>query len=150
MISSVRIRNLPQKQLTLMRCKKKWKLIPMFKKFFIAALLAATCSMAHAEHDPLTPAQMAGTGVIMATYLADYAQTRDIKNHPNLYETNIFMGKHPSDARVRNYFVTAALTTAAIVYILPSEYRKYFIGGVILVELNVINHNKRAGIRMRF
>lgn len=122
----------------------------MFKKLFVSALLAASCTLAHAEHDPLTPAQIAGTGVIMATYLADYAQTRDIKNHPNMYETNIFMGKHPSDARVRNYFAAAALTTAAIVYVLPSEYRKYFIGGVILVELNVISNNKSAGIHMKF
>jgi hypothetical protein len=32
--------------------------------------------------------------------LADISTTLDIKNHPNLYETNPLLGRHPSDSAI--------------------------------------------------
>jgi hypothetical protein len=87
---------------------------------------------------------------MLATLAVDYKQTLDIKNHPGMYERNPLLGDHPSDVRIRNYFALAAIGSVATIYLLPSEYRKYFIGGVLTVELIAIGNNKSIGLRTNF
>lgn len=113
----------------------------------LAALLV--CSHAHSA-DRLSEADLVGLGAIGAAYVIDYRQTLDIKNHAGMYETNPLLGKHPSDVKVRNYFIASGLTTLGVVYLLPKEYRKYLIGGVLAVEVAVIGHNKHIGLRVNF
>ena len=82
--------------------------------------------------------------------LIDYWQTRDIKNHPGYYETNPLLGKHPSDARIRNYFIGATVAHAAITYALPEKYRPAWQWGTIGVEAAVVLHNKGIGLKIAF
>ena len=58
-----------------------------------------------------------------AMLLVDYGQTRDIRNHPDRYETNRLLGPHPSDVRIRNYFLTAAVVHPVVTHLLPEQYR---------------------------
>lgn len=107
------------------------------------------CSHAHSA-DRLSETDLMGLGAIAATYVVDYKQTLDIKNHPGMYETNPILGKHPSDVKVRNYFIASGVVTLGAVYLLPKDYRKYLIGGVLVLEVGVIGHNKYIGLRTNF
>lgn len=116
----------------------------------VAALLLTGC-LPHAQAaDRLSESDLMGLGAIVATYVVDYRQTLDIKNHPGMYETNPILGKHPSDVRVRNYFIASGLTTLGVTYLLPKQLRPYLIGGVLTLEIGVIDHNKHIGLRTNF
>lgn len=110
------------------------------------ALLAGQAQAA----DPFTPGQVAGIALLGAVTYHDYRQTLDIKNHPGLHETNPLLGRNPSDAKVRNYFVGTSVATLALLYVMPSEYRKYVIAGGLLMEISVTSKNKRLGLRGTF
>lgn len=113
---------------------------------FVASLLCSPCQAA----ESFSEADLVGLGAIAATYVVDYKQTLDIKNHPGMYETNPILGRNPSDVKVRNYFIASGLTTLGAVYLLPKKYRPYLIGGVLVLEVAVIGHNKRIGLRTNF
>jgi hypothetical protein len=88
--------------------------------------------------------------VVLSTFAVDYMQTKDIKNHKWAYETNPIMGKHPSDVRIRNYFISAAVIHTAIAYKLPPEWRKPFQYATIAVQVVTIIKNKRMGLNYEF
>lgn len=116
-----------------------------------ALLLALTLLTGYAQAaDPFTKGQVAGIAALGLVTYQDYKQTLDIKNHPGMYEVNPLLGRHPSDERVRNYFVGASLTTLAVLYVMPSKYRKYVIVGGLAMELSVTQGNKRLGLRGAF
>lgn len=112
-----------------------------------SVLLGACASCAAADWDEADTARQA---VVLTTFALDYAQTKDIKNHQGLHETNVLMGRHPSDVRVRNYFVAASLAHTAIAYNLPKEWRPAFQYATIALEVAVIIKNKRMGLRYEF
>lgn len=120
------------------------------KKMLAAWLLMLPLIAQAIETDPLTDAQKVGTGVMLTTIFLDYRQTKDIKNHPGFTEKNPILGRNPSDGKIDRYFAAAALGSVAVVYLLPDEYRWYFIGGVVAMQLNVIGHNKRVGVSFNF
>ena len=85
-----------------------------------------------------------------ALMLVDYKQTMDIKNRPGYYEVNPLLGRRPSDARIRNYFIGATVAHAAITYALPEKYRPVWQWGTIAVEGVVLLHNRSIGLRVTF
>lgn len=88
--------------------------------------------------------------VVLSTFALDYMQTKDIKNHSDLRETNVFLGNHPSDARVRNYFVAASILHTAIAYKLPPEWRRTFQYTTIALQVVTVIKNKRLGLNFEF
>ncbi len=110
-------------------------------------LVAVDVAKASDWTDADTARQVAVTTVLVL----DAAQTRDIKNYSTTWETNPMLGKHPSDSRVRNYFVGAALGHYAVSRALPAGWpRQAWQYGWIAIEVVQVVKNKRAGFRMEF
>jgi hypothetical protein len=117
------------------------------KKLLVPILLTFPCiSLANdwTKNDTIRQA------AVLGTFYLDQAQTKDIKNHPWAHETNPLLGRHPSDRRIRNYFVSASVIHTAIAYKLPPEYRRGFQYTTLALQLAVIAHNKKIGLRFEF
>jgi hypothetical protein len=90
-------------------------------------------------------------GAALTTIAIDWGQTRYIARHPQTYhEINPILGKHPSVGKVDRYFAASMLGTVGIAMVLPTTYRKYWLGGVAVFELGFIIHNKNLGIKVDF
>lgn len=88
--------------------------------------------------------------VVLTTLAIDYAQTRDIKNYNMAFEHNPLLGDHPSDSKIRNYFIASAIAHVLIADQLSPTYRKYLQNGTIALELVAIGKNKRMGLHLKF
>ena len=66
------------------------------------------------------------------------------------HEKNPILGSDPSKNEIDRYFAVALLGTAGLAYVLPPTYRRYFLGGVIVVETLVVLRNHRIGMRVQF
>ena len=128
----------------------------MKKIILVLSMLAAFS--AHADDntnsvsaiDKWTSTEITGEAVIAAEYFIDEKQTLDIKNNPRMHETNILMGKHPSDSVIKRHFAGAYATELLIAEVLPIEYRDFFILGNVALEAVVIGHNKYIGLSSKF
>lgn len=90
-------------------------------------------------------------GVAVTSLIVDWSQTRYIAHHPEqFFETNQYLGRHPSAGEVNTYFAAYTIITVAVARTLPSRYRKWWLAGISLVELDAIRGNVRLGIRMNF
>ncbi len=77
------------------------------KQFLIAIGLLVMMNLVHASE----PNKIGATGVVMylfssAAIIADWGTTLNIEDHPNVYETNKYLGPHPSRRRINQYFTT--------------------------------------------
>lgn len=142
------------------------------RSLFTAFILLS--GLAHAG-EPLNRREWMLEGAFIAAALIDYRQTRDIKNHcesrvdvaPNVvpvgdgsefrqrcepvaWEQNRLLGRHPSDSRIRNYFLGVAIGHVAVTHLLPRKYRPYWQWGSLAIEIAVIHNNYQAGLRMNF
>lgn len=97
--------------------------------------------------DPWTNRQLVQQATLTLLLAADWAQTRDIKNHPNLREANPILGPHPTDDQVDRYFATAVIGHATIAHLLPHEWRDAWQLVWIGVEANTVARNYRLGVR---
>jgi hypothetical protein len=88
--------------------------------------------------------------IFAGTLLLDYAQTKDIKNHPGHYETNPILGRHPHDDRIAAYFLVAGLGHYAVTKALPPEWRPAWQYGWIALEVFTILRNQRVGVNFEF
>lgn len=106
-------------------------------------------------------------GGALGLLAVDWAQTRKITNDEPLCafqngvpvdcvkfhdhrETNHFLGPHPSNPAITRYFLITMAGTAGISYALPAKYRRYFLGGVLIIESAAVIHNHRIGLRWGF
>lgn len=118
---------------------------------FVAAMLVALLlAINDARAEKFSSEDWARQAAFWTLLAIDYGQTRDIKNNPGMYETNPLLGKHPSDERIRNYFIGAAIGHAAIAYVLPREYRVAWQWVWIGVEAGYVAHNYNIGLRTDF
>lgn len=129
------------------------------KKLLLATLLATSlCStIAYADDLDLLPSkyqlsdkEIRNELIFAGTLLLDYAQTKDIKNHPGHYETNPILGRHPSDDRIALYFVAAGLGHYAVTKALPPEWRPAWQYGWIALEVLTILKNRQVGVNFAF
>jgi hypothetical protein len=65
-------------------------------------------------------------------------------------ETNPVLGSQPSNAEVNRYFLLAIGGTIGAAYVLPTPYRRFFLGAVTLVEARMIFRNNSIGLRLNF
>lgn len=112
-------------------------------------ILAALCCTLSA-HDPWTVQDTVMEGIFIATLAIDRAQTLDIKNHPDKFEGNVFLGNHPTDRRINRHFLTVALLHPAICYALPRNARTGFQFVSITVQAYTIGNNFSIGLRCKF
>lgn len=91
--------------------------------------------------------RQAGVYTVLAL---DWAQTRDIKNHPKFSERNPILGKHPTDKQVNSYFLAVGLAHTAIAYNLPPTWRRGFQYATIAIQVVQIIKNKRSGVSFEF
>lgn len=116
----------------------------LFLAFFCASFTT------HAQ-DPWDTTDKVLASVALTATVIDWGQTRYIaKNPQQFHENNPILGEHPSVGKVNTYFVGAIVAGAVVAHYLPSEYRKYFLGGVSVLEIGVAAHNKHIGIKVSF
>jgi len=120
------------------------------RRMLSLSLVLSALSLPAAAADPFTTEQKAGIAMLGAVMYDDYKQTLDIKNHIGMPESNRFLGEHPSDARIRNYFVGVSVTSLVALYAMPSKYRKFFIAGGLILEVQVTGRNQRIGLKGAF
>ena len=90
-------------------------------------------------------------GTALTTLAIDWGQTRDVARRPERYtEANPILGRHPRVSRVDRYFALSMAGTVGAAAVIPVSYRKWFLGGLTLLETAVIVDNHRMGLRVRF
>ncbi len=89
-----------------------------------------------------------------AELLIDYKQTESISHfcdgrvNCTVHETNPMLGKEPTAKGARNYFLTAAVLHGVVTALLPSNDRKPWQVGSIVIEGVVIGRNKHLGLKI--
>jgi hypothetical protein len=129
---------------------------------YTLALSALVSTSAHAQvcdnwdRTDTTLATMA-----VAATLADWRQTQEIAkdNGKRWVEMNPLIGGRkqgkgyvPEMRDVNRHFVASLTLGAVAACMLPSEYRKMFLGGAAALELGIViqNHNKGIQIKVNF
>lgn len=116
--------------------------------FLLSILIVASAQTVFASD--LTPIEQKRELLVYSTLLLDAAQTLDIKNHPDLYETNPLLGRHPSDTKIVAYFIGAGFAHNAITKKLPTEYRAAWQYGWAALEIGTIIRNRKLNLRFNF
>lgn len=81
-----------------------------------------------------------------ALMLVDYTQTRAIM--ANGHESNYFLARDVMTPEV--YFLSATVIHAAVAVALPQEFRKYWQGVAIGVQVGTVASNWQAGYTIEF
>lgn len=89
-------------------------------------------------------ADTARQAVYTSTLILDWSQTRDIARHPGKYETNVILGRHPSQREVNQYFAAAAVLHLAVSYVLPRPWREVWQVGSIVISTAYVVRNADA------
>ena len=63
------------------------------------------------------------------------------------FEQNPLLGKYPSKTKIDLFFAATLIAHTAISYVLPSNYRKLWIGATIGLEAYTVNGNFNAGVK---
>lgn len=116
---------------------------------FILSLLLLIATTVNAENRPWTNVEK---GVFVANTVLttiDWSQTRYISRNPSYYETNPFLGSHPSTQKVDMFFI-GQLIGQYYLFDYLDENRLGFMFGLTLGRLEVVNRNVRLDIKMRF
>ena len=85
--------------------------------------------------------------------VADLGQTLWAQEHywpTGQHEQNQILGEYPSRGEIWNYFAVSYSLVTAITYALPDKYSHGFQGGIITMEVIVINNNYGLGIGVKF
>lgn len=119
-------------------------------------LLLAIPSLAHDEWTKIDTVRQLTFTVVECI---DWLQTKEIARNPNYYETNPYLGKHPSQKKVDTYFASCLIGHALVSYLLPAKveiygykmspratWQYFWIG----VEAGYTAHNYNIGIRIPF
>ena len=86
-------------------------------------------------------------GTCLAAEIMDYGQTTHIARNPkDHFEYNPFPGDHPSPARVKAIFLIGAAANIIIAELLPSKYRKLWLGGMTILSGTAVLRNHGQGI----
>lgn len=100
--------------------------------------------------DPWSKKDKVLEGAFLVATALDWKQTLDIKKHPNLYEQNSIMGRHPSDATINTYFVSTIVLHALVADQLHGKWRTAWQATWIGLEIGTVQRNYALGIRLNF
>jgi len=121
----------------------------MRKVLLSIVLLMLLCSVP-VYADEWTQEDTAWQATTLLIMGADWLQTKEIARTSGYYETNLLLGKYPSQNEVDAYFLGCALVHSTIAYYLPKKYRRYWQYIFIVVEAGYVGHNVNAGIQLKF
>jgi len=77
----------------------------------------------------------------------DWRQTRRIAEQPDrFFEINPILGRHPSLSQVDMYFMVSLIVNVGVAHILPSKWRKIFLGAMTMWEVGFVTHNNNIGL----
>lgn len=83
---------------------------------------------------------------LVLTLIIDMTQTLKIQDHTNDFETNPFLGKHPSDIFIVGYFLAWIGVLTATCFFLP-HLVLYLAALIILpIEIKCIVNNLKLGL----
>ena len=85
-------------------------------------------------------------GVIILL-VVDCLTTLDIKNHPDMYETNLILGPHPSDSKILVYFAICNIIFCMVALALSDTIQYIWIGAWAIVEIRYIINNLKLGLK---
>jgi hypothetical protein len=86
-----------------------------------------------------------------ATHTLDYSQTLHTARNPDNYkDLNPMLGDHPSEVSVRNYFIVSMVAKIVIAELLPSKWRKAWLGGWTLVNGACVANNYSQGLKFEW
>ena len=101
--------------------------------------------------DPWTTGEKVAEGTYLALHIVDWSQTRYIAKHDNYYESfNSVLGPRPSVGAVNMWFLGTGIAQPIIASLLPTEWRRIWIGAGIGMEFALTTHNSAIGIKMDF
>ena len=90
-------------------------------------------------------------GTLVTFTIIDWGQTRYIASNSDRFnELSPLLGDHPSIGKVNRHFVMSSIAIVGVAMILPSKYRKLFLGATAILEIGVTAHNRSIGIGMKF
>jgi len=113
--------------------------------------LCVNCASIDYRPDPWTREQAIAQGAVTLLQVIDWGQTLDVSENPDKYrEINPVLGDHPDRGRVNIYFACSILIKAAITWLLPTKWRKYWLAGNIAASGYLVKHNYNAGIEINF
>lgn len=110
-------------------------------------IITILCSSSVCSADPWDRTDKILLGTTMATAVLDYGQTMHIARNPqDHYEYNQILGDHPSPSAVRNGFLIGAAVKIIVAELLPSKYRKWWLGGWTIGSGAMVLRNYHQGI----
>jgi hypothetical protein len=119
-------------------------------KIYCSLVLVLSLPVSAQAFDVWSEADKHRQGIFNVALALDWRQTLQIIKDPNRYETNVILGKHPSDSKVNTYFALSMIGHAAVTHVLPSKWRPYWQYTWIVIETDAVIHNARVGIRLNF
>ena len=109
------------------------------------------CASIDYRPDPWTKSQAIAQGAVTLLSVIDWGQSLDIADNPDQYrEINPALGDHPDRGRVNLYFACSILIKAVVTWLLPSKWRKYWLGGNIAASGYLVEHNQSIGLEVKF
>lgn len=134
--------------------------------FVLLLALATPCQ----ARDPWDRTDYLLGAAAIGSLAIDWGQTRDIATRTHeparigaigeapppsspertFHEKNRLLGENPSLDRVNAYFAAYMLGTAIAADLLPREWRRVFLVGVIVIEASAIQKNYELGLRVEF
>jgi hypothetical protein len=101
---------------------------------------------------PWTPRDRALAVGFTAALLLDAAQTRRLARGGwrDFEETNVILGKHPSEGSVNTYTVVAGLAVLGVAAVAPKRARPWILGAALAVEVAALTAMSRNGVSIRF
>lgn len=85
-----------------------------------------------------------------ALLTADYAQTRDIAQHPTYWERNPAIGLHPSVGKVSVYFAGMAGALTVSQFSFSKDTVRTINVATAVVEATMVGHNASLGLKFTF
>jgi hypothetical protein len=120
------------------------------RRAWLLGALLGLCGLSAQAADPWSAQDKGREAVYLTTWALDWGQTRDIENHPGLYETNRFLGEHPSRGDINRYFLGGAVLHLVMVHYLPARYRPAFQYLTIGMQVGTLDNNYRLGLNLDF
>ena len=80
-------------------------------------------------------------GMVVLSKTADGWTTINALSDPDNYETNVFLGKHPSDAEVIGFLALTGLLTYYFAQYMEPDVRKVFLGITSIVHIGASYNN---------
>jgi hypothetical protein len=120
-------------------------------KNFLVSLLLLVSTNVFADTQAWTGEEKAWLGTAVAFTVTDWATTRDLSRRYNegYYETNPFMGRHPSTGRVDVHFISAGLAGYFLADYLD-EWRLPWLRIWTTAGVYYTNRNLNLGLKVKF